>query len=418
MLVKVALMSLLSRRITLGLTVLSIAVSVFVLLGVEHIRKEAHESFGRTVSGVDLIVGARTSPLNLLLYSVFHIGNATNNIDWQSYQHLATQHGVAWAVPISLGDSHRGYRVMGTDTGYFEHFRYGEKLRLSFAEGKPFEQVFDVVLGSEVARKLGYSIGQKLVLSHGLGKTSFNNHDDKPFQVSGILKPTGTPVDQMLHVRLEGLEAIHVNWQNGVPLPGRKITAEQALQMDLKPKSITAAMLGLESKLGTFKLQRQINSFKGEPLLAILPGVALAELWQMMNTMEQVLLLISILVLVASLLGMGTMLLASMRERTREMAVLRAIGASPWFIFLLIEVEALLIALLGVCVAVLGLGLGLGLSQEWLSENYGLFVSANVFTLDTLALFAVIFAGAFVMGLVPALGGYRSSLHASLNSSR
>jgi len=416
MLFKVAVKSLLNRRVTVCLTMLSIAISVFVLLGVEHVRQEARESFGRTVSGVDLIVGARTSPLNLLLYSVFHIGNATNNISWQSYQTLSENKAVAWSVPISLGDSHRGYRVMGTSAAYFEHFRYGSQQVLDFRAGQPFEQVFDVVLGAEVARSLNYKMGQQLVLAHGLGKISFTKHDDKPFRVAGVLRPTGTPVDQTLHISLAGIEAIHVDWQNGVQQPGMKVSAQQALQHDLTPKNITAFMLGLKSKMATFKLQRQINDFRYEPLIAILPGVALAELWQMMGSMEKILLLVSGLVLLASLIGMATMLLASMRERNREIAVLRAVGASPTFVFLLIELEALLIALVGVALAVLALWLVILVAQQYLSEQYGLFMSANLYSSDTVVLAAVILLAAFMMALLPAINAYRRSVQAGINS--
>jgi len=347
---------------------------------------------------------------------VFHIGNATNNISWQSYQTLSENKAVAWSVPISLGDSHRGYRVMGTNTAYFKHFRYGSQKLLDFRAGRPFEQVFDVVLGAEVARSLNYKMGQQLVLAHGLGKTSFTKHDDKPFRVVGILRPTGTPVDQTLHVSLAGIEAIHIDWQNGAQQPAVKISAEQALQHDLTPKNITAFMLGLKSKMATFKLQRQINDFQYEPLIAILPGVALAELWQMMGSMEKILLLVSGLVLLASLIGMATMLLASMRERNREIAVLRAVGASPAFVFLLIELEALLIALVGVALALLALWLVILMAQQYLSEQYGLFISANLYSSDTGVLAAVILAATFVMALLPAMNAYRRSVQAGINN--
>ena len=191
---KLAFKSLISRRGSVVLTFLAMTVSVFVILGVEHIRNQAKDSFYSTVSGADLIVGARTSSTNLLLYSVFRIGSATNNVSWESYLDITSDNKVRWAIPISLGDSHRGYRVMGTTLDYFEHFSYGKKRNLEFADGKPFYDLFDVVLGSQVARKLGYEIGDRLTLAHGIGKTSFSLHDDKPFKVSGILAPTGTPV--------------------------------------------------------------------------------------------------------------------------------------------------------------------------------------------------------------------------------
>src|SRR5215468_8728951 len=138
MILQLALKSLRNRRLTAALTVLSIALAMVLLLGVERIRSEARESFASTISGTDLIVGARSSPVHLLLYSVFRIGNPTNNVRWESFETIAARPEVAWAIPISLGDSHRGFRVLGTTPAYFEHFRYGRGRKLELASGKPF----------------------------------------------------------------------------------------------------------------------------------------------------------------------------------------------------------------------------------------------------------------------------------------
>ncbi len=266
-----------NRKLTTLLTVVSIALSVTLLLGVERIRTEARNSFSNTVSGTDLIVGARGGPVQLLLYSVFRIGSATNNIGWQSYQAIAKHPQVKWTIPISLGDSHQGYRVMGTNTDYFKHFRFAGGRALEIADGQRFEGVFDAVLGSEVARALEYAIGDPIIVAHGAGKVSFIAHDDKPFTVIGILKPTGTPVDQTVHISLEGMEAIHIDWKDGAPVPGRSISAERVLAMDLTPRAITAFLVGLRSRIAAFGVQRQINQYPKEPLSAIMPGVALQE---------------------------------------------------------------------------------------------------------------------------------------------
>ena len=210
---RLAWKSLLNRRDTASLTVLTIAVSVALLLGVEKVRSHARLSFANTVSGTDLIVGARSGSVQLLLYSVFRIGNATSNVAWSSYTDISTWPGVRWAIPISLGDSHRGYRVMGTSPDYFEHFRYADKRRLGFSEGGPFAETLDAVLGAEVARKLGYRLGDELVVTHGIGTEGFGDHDNHPFKVTGILAPTGTPVDRTVHVGLAGIEAMHMNWE-------------------------------------------------------------------------------------------------------------------------------------------------------------------------------------------------------------
>lgn len=414
MLFHVAKRSLFNRKITALLTVLSIAVSVFVLLGVEHIRREAKTSFTRTLSGTDLIIGGRTGQINLLLYSVFRIGNATNNISWQSYQRLASSKAVDWTVPFSLGDSHKGYRVLGTTTDYFTHYRYGKRQPLVLAKGKVFEGVFDVVLGSEVAKKLGYSLGEKVILAHGVSVTSFSLHDDKPFTVVGILKPTGTPVDQTLHVSLAAIEAIHIDWHNGVRVPGKGIPAEAVTQYDLTPKNITAFLVGLKSKTATFGFQRLVNDYPNEALMAILPGATLANLWQLLGSVETVLLLISALVLLSSLIGMSTMLLSSLRERSRELAILRAIGAGPLFNMLLIETEVLLLTLSGVVLAMFSLFMLLTFGQEFLVSQYGLFIDTWFLTARLGVIIMVIIGAALLLGLIPGVLAYRRSLQQGL----
>lgn len=334
--VSLSLKSLRNRRITAALTVFAIAISVTLLLGVEKVRTEAKASFANTISGTDLIIGARSGAIQLLLYSVFRIGNATNNISWESYQDIASWPEVAWTIPLSLGDSHRGFRVLGTHRDYVEHYRFGRKKTLNFTNGGPFEDLFDTVLGADVARSLGYELGDPIVVDHGLGRAGFTNHKDKPFRVAGILAKTGTPVDRTVHVSLEAIEAIHVDWRSGTRVPGMAVSAEDARKMDLRPKTITAFLIGLKSRLAAFKVQRQVNEYRQEPLLAILPGVALQELWSLMGTAETALTAISSFVVVAGLLGMLTMLLASLNERRREMAILRSVGARPLHVFGLI----------------------------------------------------------------------------------
>ena len=402
--------SLYNRRGTALLTMASIGISVALLLGVEKIRTEARGSFASTISATDLIVGARSGDINLLLYSVFRIGNATNNISWESYEEITSRPEVAWAIPISLGDSHRGFRVMGTTRDYFEHYRFARDRRLELTDGQPFAAVFDTVLGANVAEELGYNVGDPIVIAHGAGATSFIEHDDKPFKVVGILARTGTPVDRTVHVSLEGIEAIHVDWQQGARMPGANVSAEAVLDMDLQPEAITAFLLGLKSRMATFGLQRAINEYAQEPLLAIIPGVALQQLWELVGVVEIALLAVSLCVVAAGLIGMLTAILTSLNERRREMAILRAVGARPWQVLMLILSEAGLLACSGV---VLGLGLVLavsGLAAPWLESRFGIFVGLQLPGLFELALGGVVIGAALVIGLWPAWKAYRNAL--------
>ncbi|MHA6495174.1 ABC transporter permease [Pseudomonas borbori] len=411
-LLRLALASLGNRRFTAWLTVFAIALSVCLLLAVERVRTEARASFANTISGTDLIVGARSGSVNLLLYSVFRIGNATNNIRWDSFEQFAQHRQVKWAIPISLGDSHRGYRVMGTSPAYFEHYRYARSHALKIEQGRAFaDDPFEVVLGAEVAQALKYSIGEKLVLAHGVATISLVKHDDKPFTVVGILQRTGTPVDRTLHISLGGMEALHIDWQNGMPARGAGVvSAEQARNMDLQPKQITAFLLGLNSKIATFSLQREINEFRGEPLLAILPGVALQELWSLMGTAEKALFVVSLFVVLTGLIGMLTAILTSLNERRREMAILRSVGARPWHIASLLILEAFALALAGVLLGLLLLYAGIATAQSYVQANYGLYLPLNSPTTYEWTLLGAILAAALLMGCVPAWRAYRQSL--------
>ena len=403
MLFSVAWQSLLSRKKTVILTFLSLTISILVLLSVEHIRLQAKESFNRTISGVDLIVGAPSGQLNLLLYSVFRMGSPTSNISYESFEMLEENKLVNWAIPISLGDSHKGFRVVGTNSSYFEYYKFGNKQALTFTDGKIFNELLDTVIGADVAKSLNYKVGDKIVIAHGLGSTSFVNHDQAPFVVTGILEATGTPVDKTVHVSLNAIEAIHLS--------------NDALQKVLsnpnelapQPDSITSVMLGLTSKFATFGLQRNINNYPNDRLMAVLPGVAMAELWTLMSTVENLLRAIAGLVLLSSLFGLSTMLLASMNERQAEITVFRVLGASPAVVLVLILLEAMIITLLAIVTAMLVLTFALYSLEGWLAAEYGLFLSYNILSPELFILSGVVLIASVVVSLLPSIEAYRKA---------
>ncbi|KRG52501.1 ABC transporter permease [Stenotrophomonas beteli] len=408
--------SLRSRALSVGLTVLVITLSVVLLLGVERVRTQAHEGFASTVSGTDLIVGARSGPVNLLLYSVFHIGDPTNNVTWQSYQELSALPQVKWSVPLSLGDSWRGYRVVGTSGGYFEHYRYGAGHALAFADGRPFDDLYDVVIGAEVAQAQRVCLGDEIVLAHGTGAVTLATHADKPFRVAGILQRTGTPVDSSLLVSLPAIEAIHVDWRSGVQLRSQRVSAEQARHLDLTPASITAFMLGLNSRIATFSVQRRINEYPDEAMLAILPGVTLQQLWQSLGTAERALQLISAMVVLLGMVSMVALLVSTLQERRREMAILRATGARPGYIAGLLVVEAVATSVVA-CVLALSLLVAASIAgRGWVLATFGLSITHVWPDGRELAWVAGVLAVSAVAGLVPALLAYRRTLADGLSA--
>lgn len=403
--------SLLNRKVSALLTVFAIALSVALFLGVEKARNAAKAGFDNTISGTELIVGAPSGQINLLLYSVFRLGNATAEVSWRAYEEINDRPDVAWTVPISLGDSHRGYRVLGTNVGYFEHYRHGQRQQLELAEGEIFDDLFDAVIGSELAKQLGYEIDTPLILTHGIGGGGFNDHDDRPFRVSGILKPTGTPVDQTLHVSLEAITAIHVGWETGARNPlVDSVTEEMIRSFDLTPKTVTAVFVGLKNRASVLRTRRDINTKMSEPLLAIIPGQALAELWQVMGTAERVLLAVSAFVIAVGLVSILTSILTSLNERRREMSILRATGARPSHIFALLVLEAAVLGFVGAALGAVLIQVILAIAGPILAAQYGIaLIGTGPALVDLYTIGAVTLAALF-LGLWPAMTALRRSL--------
>jgi putative ABC transport system permease protein len=403
------------RRFGLSFVVLSVALATFLLLAVERVRHDVRESFSQAVSGTDLIVGARTGAVQLMLYSVFRIGSATNNIRWSSVQALERDKAVAWVVPISLGDSHRGFPVVATSPAYFARFHYGDRQPLVLSEGRPFSGVFDAVLGAEVAQRLDYRIGQHVVLSHGSGEIAGNDHADKPFTVVGILAPTGTPVDRSVHIGLSGMEAIHLDWVAGVPLPGMAVPADRVAEHDLTPKTVTAALVGLKSRAAVFAVQRRVAEYEAEPLLAVLPGVALDDLWDAIGAGERALLAMSVLVAVVSLAGLVAVIVTGLEQRRRELAVLRSIGAGPRPIFALLIIEGAIVTALGALLGAVACAVAIALLAPLAQIRFGVGLQLGWPTAVEWALLAAVLLAGTLASLLPGWRAYRISLSDGLS---
>ena len=408
-----------NRRLTLSLVMLSIAMSTWLLLSVERMRNDVRASFAQSVSGTDLIVGARTGSVQLMLYAVFRVGGATNNIRVSSLNDIAQHRAVAWIVPLSLGDSHRGYPVLGTTAAYFTRFLYGERQPLVFAQGQSFtgdlNGLYGVVLGAEVADALGYRVNQKLTLSHGAGGLPGSEHADKPFTVTGILARTGTPVDRTVHISLEAIEAIHIDWAGGAPLPGVTIPADQARKFDLAPKQVTAALIGLKSRVAVFAVQRHVAEYPGEALMAVLPGVALDELWDVVGAGEKALLGVSVMVAVVSLAGLMAVVLAGLNERRRELAVLRAVGAGPRHVLALLAIEGAIVTLLGAALGVALTALLIAIAGPWIQSRFGIAMQLSAPTVTQWAWLGSVLLAGLAASMVPALRAYRLSLSDGLS---
>ncbi|WP_394228470.1 ABC transporter permease [Pseudoalteromonas spongiae] len=426
--------SLLNRFSSIAITTIAIALSITLLLLIERARVDAKASFHNTVSGTDLIVGARTGSTELLLFSVFRIGHPTNNLSFKSYQDITSKRSVKWAIPLSLGDSHKGFSVIGTNNDYFTHYRYANKQNLAFSKGHAFEQVNHVVLGSNVAKKLHYHLGDSIVLSHGAGNTSFHHHDDHPFKVVGILAATGTAVDNSVHVPLVAIDNIHgsatapsiskkhqsdehhdhdhhdVQEHSEKSDKHSKLPALSNAELTGQPKQISAFLLGLKNPIFALQLQRNISQYKQEPLLAIMPKFTLRQLWEVVGVFEKALLVISGAVVVIALLGMLTNLLASLSQRRRELAILRSVGASPRTIFTLLGLEALLITVCATLLAIVFYYLVIALLANILGSISGIHLQLMALSQYQMSLLAGIILLGTLFGCLPAYKAYRYAL--------
>jgi len=414
---ELAYLSLKHRMFSTTLTIFSIALGFSLLISVGKIKKAAEDGFTQAVSQTDLIVGARTGPLQLILYTVFNLGSASNNISWSSYQKIQQHPAVEWTIPYTLGDSHRGFRLVGTDLNFFSHYRFRGDQSVQFQKGKAFEQLWDIVIGSEVAQSLNYDLGQKIILSHGVTRgEAIQQHGDRPFVVSGILKSTGTPIDRAVYVSLKGFEALHIDWEQGAQPTKEKSTPGEKIQSEnLKVSSITSFFLHTKSRIETLKLQREINNEESEPLLAIIPGVVLSELWRGLSTIDRVLQFVSWLVILVSFSAMLISLTTILNERRREMAILRAVGAQSKHILFLLIFESAFLTLAGMILGWALTGIGVFSLKPWLESEYGFVIQGPlVNTNEIIMSLALVFAG-MIVGLYPSLRALRMSLKDGLS---
>jgi len=417
-LLRIARASAWNRRGTLSLVALSIALATALLLTLEGLRHGVREGFSQAVSGTDLVVGARTGPVQLMLYAVFRVGGATNNVSMEGVRAVAAHRAVAWVVPLSLGDSHRGFPVMGTTAEYFTRFLWGDRQPLALREGRAFsgtvQGVFEAVLGAEVARALGYRLGDRIALTHGTGAAAQGpmaiEHADQAFTVTGILQPTGTPVDRTVHVSLQAISALHLDWVAGVPLPGARSATADLRSADLEPRQVTAALVGLKSRAAVFAVQRFAADYREEPLMAVLPGVALDELWTVVGAGERALMAVSALVALVSLAGLVAVVLAGLNERRRELAVLRAVGAGPRHVIGLLALEGALVTAAGALAgAVVSLGAAWA-AGPLLQQRLGIALQPALPTLAQWTLLGAVLVAGMLASLLPAWRAYRLSL--------
>lgn len=402
-----------NRKFTSFLCVLSIALSVTLFLGIERIRNGARDGFTNTISKTDLIVGAKGGPLNLLLYTVFHIGGAVNNIKMTTYEDIKKNPQVEWTIPISLGDAYRGFRVVATDENFYQHYRFRGDRYVEMQDGVVPSDTFDVVLGSEVAKKLKHKVGDPVVISHGISAQAILSHDNTPFRIVGVMKPTSTPLDTGVYITLQGMEAIHFGWETGVP-SDEAINPDRFKKENIQVTMLTSFMVKLKSRIAVLRMRRNIDQYTDEPIMAIIPALTLQEMWETIGYVEQILFLVSLCVLLVGVLSILISLYTSINERRREMAILRSLGASSRHIFFLLIYESSFLVLMGCILGILSLYGVLYFVSPWLESNFSVYLPIEALSSTEWIYLGIIFIVGTLAGLIPAIKAYMNSLQDGL----
>jgi len=392
-----------NRKITFLLSVISISISVVLLLGVDKAIKSSKAHFLNTINSTDIIVASSNGSLDILLNLIFHISDPLKEMSFKSFEDIKSFDEIKWGVPLSIGDTFKGFDVVSTDKNYFKYYKYSYSKSLKFEQGRSFEGFYDVIVGNKVAKKLHLRIGDDIHLSHGKHHHK-HIHKNRAFKIVGILKKSMTPNDESVFIQLKADEAIHIEWQSG-HFVDMHISSEKLAKMDIKPKHISGMLLGLKNRSAILSVEDKINHYRGENLKAVIPAKALSKLYKLMKNLQELLMMISGAVFVAAIFTMLSSMFATLNERRREIAIFRSLGASIKIIFLLFAIESFLVISSGIIVGVVIVAILSIFAPFDISYNIDIYEFFMLFSMIIIALFASIF---------PAIKSYKNALQDSL----
>lgn len=382
-----------------------VAIIVLILLVSTHLKKEI-ESNAR---GIDLVVGAKGSPMQLILANIFHVDFPTGNIGLKESAELTRNRMVKSTIPLSLGDSYSGYRIVGTTPGYLELYQ------AEFASGDWQQGEMQAVLGADVAESLGLKVGDHFESTHGLAETGAG-HDEHPFEVTGILEPSGSVIDQLIIVSVASVWHVHghaeeheehndsLHAEMEIPRMGLTVTREQ-----FENEEITALLIKYSSPMGAIRMPQLVN--KNSNFQAASPAFETARLFNLIGTGVEVMNILGVVIILISAVSVFIALLNSLKERKYELAIMRSMGAGKLQIFVLVMLE-------GIILTVLGVGAGFLLAHMGI-EILGQFVESVNFdgTMFVVEEWKVLLGGlavGVVSGLIPAMMAFRSDISKTL----
>jgi putative ABC transport system permease protein len=374
-----------ARPLLTALHILMIAIGMGTMVLVALFTAQTEERLQRDAAPVDLVVGAKGSPLQLILSAVLQVDVPTGNINYGEAKKIASHAMVAAAIPVSLGDSFRGYRIVGTDVGYLD--LYGARL----AAGRKFDREMEAVLGAEVARRTGLAAGSRFAGAHGLGSGG-GAHADHPYEVVGVLAPTGTVVDRLVVTSLASVWEVHEQHGPGV-------------QPKDESREITALLIRYRTPLAAALLPRHINSTT--TMQAASPAYESARLMNLVGVGVEALRILAVVLMATAAVSIFVALTSALQERRYDLALLRTLGARPATLFALLAAEGVTLVVAGV---ILGLALGHAATEaigRWIARTNPWSVTGLAWVPgEAWAALAVVAAG-MATCLLPAIQAYR-----------
>jgi len=396
---KLSLAYLKARPLNTALNLVLLALGVGTIALVLLATHQVEERMGRDARGIDLVAGAKGSPMQLILSAVFHVDAPTGNIPLKEAKQLAQHRAIRKSIPLALGDSFRGFRIVGTTHDYVAHYA------AELAGGRLWDAPMEAVLGAETAAGTGLAVGSEFVGAHGYGEGG-EEHGDAPYKVVGVLKPSGTVLDRLVLCNVESVWFVHV-------MPGRHEDPKEVLaSLREDEQEITALLIQYATPIAAATLPRLINSTTA--LQAASPAYESARLFRMIGVGVDVLRAFALVLVAAAGLSIFIALYNAMEERRYDLAVMRMLGAAPGKLMRLVLLEAVVLALVG---AVIGLALG-HLAAEvvggMLAAEKQARITGAAWLGAELWVVALAVAVGFVAGLVPAWRAYRTDIATTL----
>lgn len=413
-LLKISTNNLKDKPLTTFLSILLMALGIAIISLLLLAGKQIEEKFSRNVAGIDMVVGAKGSPLQLILASIYQVDSPTGNISMEEANRLTRSPLVKSTIPLSMGDSYQGYRIVGSNEKYLEHFQ------AEFETGKAFSQAMEMVVGSKVAKNLGLKVGDAFSSQHGFDGEG-EAHKEKQFKVVGILKTTNSVLDALMITPLESVWAVHDEHHEvevGKGANALKLLEEEQPQTDQEhhheenSKEITSLLVKFRNPAMGMMMARSIN--QNSTLQTATPAIEINRLFALLGVGVDALKWIALVIIIVSGLSVFVSLYNSLKERKYEMALMLSMGASRTKLFLLLLSEGLIISVIGFVIGIFLSRIGLWIMSENVEQNFH--YDFNVLSLLTEEFYLLL--GALFIGLlaatIPSLGIYNINISKTL----